>query len=164
MAKNIEHIIHKKSNIIDDGKPKLPEPNILKHGELAINYAQGLETISLLNSEGEVITITHDVLVSETAVSDDIITSAQIVIDESIDGQEVEIYTKSDVNGIVSTLEQADSALKTQLEKQIVVGSETNNEQGILLIDETDDVTQSVYTKAEVDAIIAKLKTDNNLK
>lgn len=87
-----------------------------------------------------------------------------ILIDETVEGQEVEIYTKADVNGLVSTLEKADSDLQDEVKKKIVVGTEAKNEEGVILIDESDDTTVAVYTKAEVDAIIAKLKADNNLK
>ena len=56
MAKNIEHIQHVKSNVVDNGIPKLPNPSALTEGEIAINYAEGYETISIKNSSGNIST------------------------------------------------------------------------------------------------------------
>ena len=50
MSKNIEHIQHVKSNVVENGLPKLPQPSVLVEGELAVNYATGFETISLKNA------------------------------------------------------------------------------------------------------------------
>ncbi len=60
MGKNVEHIQHIKSNVVLEGKPKLPQPGVLVEGELAINYAKGLETISIENTSGEVVTFSSD--------------------------------------------------------------------------------------------------------
>ena len=44
---NIKHVVHlHSSNILSDGNAKLPLPNQLEYGELAVNYADGVETIS----------------------------------------------------------------------------------------------------------------------
>jgi hypothetical protein len=56
MAKNIEHIQHIKSNVVENGIPKLPNPSALTEGEIAINYAEGYETISIKNSSGNIST------------------------------------------------------------------------------------------------------------
>jgi len=60
MAKNVEHIQHVKSNVVLEGKPKLPQPGALVEGELAINYADGVETISIKNSSGDIVTFSSD--------------------------------------------------------------------------------------------------------
>ena len=60
MAKNTEHIQHVKSNVVVEGKPKLPQPNNLVEGELAINYANGVETISIKNSNDDIVTFSSD--------------------------------------------------------------------------------------------------------
>lgn len=56
MAKNFEHIIHKNSSTVTDGSPKLPTSLQIEYGELAINYAKDNETISLKNSDDEIVT------------------------------------------------------------------------------------------------------------
>ena len=60
MAKNFEHIIHKNSSALVDNNPKLPTSGQLEYGEIAINYAKDKETISLKNSNNEIVTFTSD--------------------------------------------------------------------------------------------------------
>lgn len=54
------HIEHIKSKIVNEGAPKLPEAADLHHGEIAINYAKGYETISIKNESGDVVTFKSD--------------------------------------------------------------------------------------------------------
>ena len=70
MSKNIEHIQHIKSNVVIDGKPKLPIPSVLVEGELAINYAEGVETISIKNESGDVVTFSSDEYYTEQKLGD----------------------------------------------------------------------------------------------
>ena len=60
MAKNINHLQHVKSSVVENGAPKLPTPSVLVEGELAVNYAADYETISLKNSSGDVVTFSSD--------------------------------------------------------------------------------------------------------
>ena len=51
-----QKIFNKRSSVItDDGSPKLPSSSQLDYGEIAINYADGAETISLKNSANEIV-------------------------------------------------------------------------------------------------------------
>lgn len=49
-------IIHKHSSVLVNGKAKLPTAEQLDYGEIAVNYAEGVETISLKNNSGDVVT------------------------------------------------------------------------------------------------------------
>lgn len=60
MAKNINFISHKKSTAKVEGKPKLPSSGALEKGELAINYAKGIETIAIENESGDVVSFSSD--------------------------------------------------------------------------------------------------------
>ena len=60
MAKNVNHLQHVKSSVVENGAPKLPTPSVLVEGELAVNYAADYETISLKNSSGDVVTFSSD--------------------------------------------------------------------------------------------------------
>lgn len=55
-----------------NGKPKLPSPNQLDYGEIAVNYASGHETLSLKNDAGNIVSLSvntiEDVKVNETSV------------------------------------------------------------------------------------------------
>ena len=50
-------LIHKRSSVITDNKPKLPQADGLEFGEIAINYADGYETISFKNTENEIVEV-----------------------------------------------------------------------------------------------------------
>ena len=52
-----QKILLKRSNVVDSsGNPKLPEASSMDYGELAINYAAGKETLSIKNSNNEIVT------------------------------------------------------------------------------------------------------------
>ena len=48
-------VVHKKSNVLVNGLPKLPSASTLEYGEIAVNYAQSGETLSIRNSADQVI-------------------------------------------------------------------------------------------------------------
>ena len=48
-------VLHKKSNVLVNGEPKLPSASTLQYGEIAINYGVGGETLSIKNSADEVV-------------------------------------------------------------------------------------------------------------
>lgn len=48
---------HLNSNELVGNKAKLPTAEVLEHGEIAINYAKGNETIALKNSENEIVSM-----------------------------------------------------------------------------------------------------------
>ena len=59
MPKHFLHVRSSQLNATSNG-PKLPTPDVIEYGELAVNYAQGYETISLKNSNNEIVTISSD--------------------------------------------------------------------------------------------------------
>ena len=60
MAKNVTHIQHLRSTVVENNKAKLPSPNALADGEIAINYADGYEALAIKNSSGEVVQFSSD--------------------------------------------------------------------------------------------------------
>ena len=60
MSKNINFVSHKKSKVKNNGKPQLPSPSALVEGEIAINYAEDVETLSIKNESGTVVTFSSD--------------------------------------------------------------------------------------------------------
>ena len=64
MAKNVGHIQHVKSSVVieENGvfSPKLPNPSVLADGEIAVNYAEGYETLSIKNSNSGITTFSSD--------------------------------------------------------------------------------------------------------
>ena len=61
MTKNINFVSHKKSKVkLENGKPQLPSASALVEGEIAINYAKDVETLSIKNESGTVVTFSSD--------------------------------------------------------------------------------------------------------
>lgn len=51
-------VLNKRSNVVlEDGSPKIPTAEQLNYGEIAINYASGVETLSTKNSDDEVVSV-----------------------------------------------------------------------------------------------------------
>lgn len=65
MAKNINYVSHKKSKVKVNGKPQLPSADSLVEGEIAVNFAENVETLSIKNESGAVVTFSSDNYYSE---------------------------------------------------------------------------------------------------
>ena len=67
--KTVNHVSYKKSVVTEDGKPKLPTSDQIVYGEIAINYAKDVETISLKNNSDEIVTFSSDKVI-ETKIAE----------------------------------------------------------------------------------------------
>ena len=156
-------LLKRSQQVEENGLPKLPTPDQLDYGELAINYAEGKETISFKNSANNIVCLNQEVEIGTTP-SEGEVSLAKIIIDESVDPLSVDVYTKEQIDTQVDALEAVDSRLRTDVDNKVLRGNESATEQSTLLVDESASVEYEVYTKEQVDAIIAQLKADNNLK
>ena len=96
-----KEVLHKRSKLEIDGKPKLPTADQLKEGEIAINYHKGSETISIKNDNNEIVAFQNEVIICNGEPTD---TTAKIIIDESADDDGIEVYTKAEVDSIIAKL------------------------------------------------------------
>jgi hypothetical protein len=55
-----QKILNKRSSVVVDGNPKLPTAEQMEYGEIAVNFAAGYETLSILNDSGIVETFSSD--------------------------------------------------------------------------------------------------------
>lgn len=142
MTKNTNFVSHKKSKQKVGNKPQLPLAESLVEGEIAINFAEGVETLSIKNDSGDVVTFSSDnyyteeklgsgftgensaVTVTEAieTIGNEVdVTSGdtptgqgiELWIDESIDPTEVDAYTKSETNALLA--EKLDVSAYTEL-------------------------------------------------
>ena len=60
MGKNANFVSHKKSKLKENGGPKLPLAADLVEGEIAINFGKDVETLSIKNDSGDVVTFSSD--------------------------------------------------------------------------------------------------------
>ncbi len=65
-----------RSSVVTEGQPKLPTSSQIDYGELAINYADGYETISLKNSNNEIVTFSSDEIIKNIIEEDEEIAAA----------------------------------------------------------------------------------------
>ena len=60
MGKNANFVSHKKSKLKENGGPKLPLASDIVEGEIAINFGKDVETLSIKNESGDVVTFSSD--------------------------------------------------------------------------------------------------------
>ena len=79
MAKKI---LLKRSNQKEgtDG-PKLPSPSQIDYGEVTINYAKGVETLAIKNSDNEIVTLGNEIIIGNQTPSND--SHRKLFIDET---------------------------------------------------------------------------------
>lgn len=58
-------VIHKKSNVVIDGAPKLPSSGTVEYGEIAVNYAASAETLSIRNANNVVVPFSSDYIINQ---------------------------------------------------------------------------------------------------
>ncbi len=131
-------VVHKKSRVVTEGQPKLPSASTIEYGEIAINYAEGYETLSIKNSNNEIATFSSDNVVNSA------LTEIQDSIDEiqsALTEDELVISTSlSDLNDRVEDLESVSIPHNT---------SDLNNDSGFI----TSADTAHTHTAAEVGAM-----------
>ena len=139
MTKNTNFVSHKKSKQKVGNKPQLPLAESLVEGEIAINFAKDVETLSIKNESGDVVTFSSDNYYSEQKLGSAFTgaNSAVTVTDvlENLDlGDEVEVNSGNTPTG--ETIE--------------------------IWVDESEDPEEAdVYTKAEVNTLLeGKLDED----
>ena len=95
MAKNVEHVSHIKSKLKTNGLPQLPSPDKLVDGEIAINYAEGVETISIRNENSAITTFSSDNYYTEKKLGSGF-TNNDVTVTEAIDDLEYMVVNKTD--------------------------------------------------------------------
>ena len=65
-----KHIQHLRSKVVENGKPKLPTQGTLAVGEIAVNYAEGYETLSIENSASGITAFSSDDVYTKNKLGD----------------------------------------------------------------------------------------------
>ena len=95
MAKNVEHVSHIKSKLKTNGLPQLPTADKLVDGEIAINYAEGVETISIRNENSAITTFSSDNYYTEKKLGSGF-TNNNATVTEAIDDLEYMVVNKEE--------------------------------------------------------------------
>ena len=117
MSENIiKHIVHKRtSDILVNGNPKLPQPEQIAYGELAINFAKDVETISFKNTNNEIVTIPTETQINNKLENIKNEIPEEVYIGEELEGTpdlfidttsnvSIDIYTKEQIDAITNEL------------------------------------------------------------
>ena len=98
-------IIHKKSKVNENGQAKLPTKEQLVYGELAVNYAKGLETISLKNDDDEIVTFRTNEYYDEIITENEKVTAAALtIINDKLEDLKTEVAGKTNNKGTVTSV------------------------------------------------------------
>lgn len=120
MSKNYK-IINKNSSALIDGKPKLPTAEQLEYGEIAINYADSGETLSIKNSNNRIVTFSCDDKFNE---------SFKVIDDRVLDLEEFSAITLTKNDLIETELELGNASSSGKVVDALVVkelNNKTNN-------------------------------------
>lgn len=170
-------LLHLKSGVVtqvgDNTVPKLPTSQQIELGEIAINYAEGYETLAIKNSASGIVTFSNDQILIDyvdNAISGAVSginevtiyysggtepTSAdtyEIYIDDTVEPAEVDVYTQKQVDELVSA--SCDSVREIVRYTDSGTSATTNS---AILIDETiEEKTVDIYTQDEMDTILSE--------
>ena len=162
MSKNFEHIIHKNSSVVVDGAPKLPTSSQVEYGELAVNYAKGLETISLKNSNNEIVTFSSDNNFVKIADFDE----TEHAIAASLNDLDAKIKENSDdADSKFAEINQQIEEMSEEIENDGLVTSSAINDLNSRLDSSENDIQSLGQTvSGKQDALISgtNIKTVNN--
>lgn len=144
-------ILNKRSNVInDDGTPKIPTADQLDYGEIAINYAKGAETISVKNSNDEIVAV-H--------LRDDISAAASALAAHQARNDNPHGVTKAQVGlGDVDNTKDIDKPLSTA--QQTAVNTKLDNaENGGVVNNLTTNDTTKALSAAQGIVLSEKIET-----
>lgn len=111
---------HKRSCVVNDNTPKLPTAEQLAYGEIAINYAENLETLSIKNDANKVVTFSSDSIIDKKIdnIKKDLASVVSVKLGE--DTPESENFLNFDDDGKSLAVRSID-ANATKLKNKIVV-------------------------------------------
>lgn len=111
---------HKMSRVVNDNTPKLPTAEQLVYGEIAINYAENLETLSIKNDANNVVTFSSDSIIDKKIdnIKKDLASVVSVKLGE--DTLESENFLNFDDDGKSLAVRSID-ANATKLKNKIVV-------------------------------------------
>ena len=119
-------VVNKKSSIVIENQPKMPTPEQLEYGEIAVNYADGHETLAIKNSNNEIVKF----------VNKDYVDSA---ISAATSAISTDALTSVTVNGLSAT--SADSVITIDTD-DINMGSDVTYS-GVTVISSASNITQA---------------------
>ena len=152
-------VLHKRSSVVENGQPKLPTSEQMKHGEIAINFAKDLERISLKNADNEIVTFIpeHEI---DKRIADVVASTSNLEIKKDENATHITLNVET-VDGVaVYTIGESDIASASE-----VAENEEVTAQALTQLNDRLDVLEGEgdgsVAKA-IDDAIAQEVTDRN--
>ena len=167
-------LLHIKSRVANGSAevgftPKLPSPAQIDYGEIAVNYANGLETLAIKNDVNQIVSFSNDAVLmgyvdsrvsginevaivysGQTTPSDD--SRIEVFVDENVVPEDVDVYTQRQVDDKISAAtDDAKAIIK-------VSGASDDYKSEIVVDENVDPQDVDVYTQAQVDGKIDAAK------
>ena len=99
---------HKRSSALTNGQPKLPTASQIGYGEIAINFAEGHETLSIKNSNDEIATFSSDSVLAGKYIESGAVVNAISAVSVTMEENEYVIaQTLNDQDDRIEALENA---------------------------------------------------------
>ena len=129
-------LLHLKSGVVNaNNTPKLPTSEQIELGEIAINYADGYETLAIKNSEGEIIPFTNSITMMEyvdSAISGLSITPVQTTGDSTTRVMSQSAVTRELGDKLsVSDFNTYSGAIETAFENVVQTGRSISTASGL---------------------------------
>ena len=137
----IKHVTHAKSNkIMEDGKAKLPTAEMLEYGEIAINYAKGVEKITIKNAENEIVTFSSDEQIKS------MVQSAQGIVTDIVVGEDEQYLdvVKGELDEETNTVTYTVSTKNINIPTKV---SELENDKSYITASEVPSTDLTGYAK-----------------
>ena len=99
---------HKRSSVVSNGSPKLPTTDQIAVGEIAINFAEGYETLSTRNNNNGIATFSSDSVLDKKYISSGAVVSAISAVTVTLENDEYTIAQAfNEQNDRITSLEEA---------------------------------------------------------
>lgn len=136
MAKNTNYVSHKKSKTKIEGKPKLPLASSLVEGEIAVNFAENVETLSIKNESGTVVAFSSDNYYTQQKLGSGFTgANSAVTVTEALENIEIDVDQVIDSGTSAST-----NAVATKAVYEVITNIE--------------DIVGSGYTSSSITDVI----------
>lgn len=178
MAEN-RHVQHLRSKVVEsNGKPKLPSSSVLTFGEIAVNYAENVETLSIKNESGNVVTFSSDDYYTKEKLGTAFTNSDKTVTDglnEKVNNNELNdkiadaIATADTVSGAIETIvndKLTAYSSATEIEEALSGKSDVGHHHEVADIDDFESGVETVVSSSEtiterIESVVASAITNN---
>ena len=144
-------LLHIRSNVVENGAAKLPTSDQIEYGEIAINFADEYETLSIKNSNDEIVKFSNDSYF-EKIISEDEKTTAAALND--LDERKAD---KSEITDLISGVTISGVSIVENNVADIPIASASGY--GVVMVDdELDSGSTNPIQNKVLDAMLTKIE------